>query len=263
MFYENEDSIRKGLLSFRQVVRYTVIMFKKEKKPFIKFVSTVEGLENIPECLPKLATKYIPEWFKNVPANLDFLQTQTVRLCPSFSDLFSSAYVVPAWEDSVLRYNKEIDHWSASTGGISNWSTHGNKQMLDYVESSVLGNKTQIIFKSDCPWKVITAPGYSVLQLPMFYHFNKDWTALPGIIDTDIYHEINQQILYHSDKDEVRIARGTPLAMYIPYKRSKFNFSTNFMTEEESKKFQTLNMIFRGKLFTSGIYKNLQKERDR
>lgn len=237
-------------------------MFRKQKKPFIKFVSIIEGLDQIEECVPKLATRYIPDWFKSIPANQDFAKVKTVRLCPSFPDFFSSAYVVPAWEDSILKYDKESGQWEYLSSGVTGWETHGHGQFLDYVEANVQGQKTSMVFKPNCPWRIITPPGYSVLQLPMFYHFNKDWTVLPGIIDTDIYHEINQQILYHSDAEEVRIPRGTPIAMYIPYKREKFKLSSYFMKKEERERFLISDLMFKNRLFTMGIYKNLQKKRD-
>jgi hypothetical protein len=238
-------------------------MFKKEKKPFIKFISTIDGLDQIEECVPKLATKYIPEWFKNVPATKDYLITKTVRLCPSFPDLFSSAYVIPAWEDCVLKYDKNSDRWSTKNAGLTEWTIHSTDQFLEYTEASIQGLEADIVFKATCPWRIITPPGYSVLQLPMFYHFNKQWTTLPGIIDTDIHHEINQQILYHANGEEVRIARGTPLAMYIPYKRNKFNIFTNFMTPKEKKLFDSTELRYKGRLFSKGIYRDLQKQRDK
>jgi hypothetical protein len=238
------------------------MIFKKTKKPYIKFVSEIEGLDKIDECVPKLATKYIPQWFKNVPANLDPAETRTVKTCPSFSDFFSSAYVVPAWEDSILKYNKETNEWKTVSSGLTKWEIHGDAQFLDYVESNIRGAKTDLVFKTNCPWRVITPPGYSVLQLPMFYHFNEDWTVLPGIIDTDIYHDIHQQILYHADGRDVRIARGTPLAMYIPYKRDKFNPSAYFMKEEEKNRFLISDLTHRNKIFSMGTYKAAQKKRD-
>ena len=230
----------------------------KNKKPYIKFVSTIKGLEQIEECLPKPALKYMPEWFKNTPSTHNGFKT--VKVCPSFPDLFSSAYVVPMWQDSILNYDESTDRWETKGAGLTNWETHGNMQFIDHVGSSFQGVDGSFVFKTSCPWRIITPPGYSVLQLPMFYHFNKDWSTLMGIIDTDVHHEINQQILYHGDGKDVYIARGTPIAMYLPYKRNKFDFSTSFMTEEQQNRFNVNDLRFKGSIFSKPVYRTLQKE---
>jgi hypothetical protein len=62
------------------------------------------------------------------------------------------------------------------------------------------------------------------MQLPMMYHYNKEFYVPYGIIDTDIHHEINQQICITTD-DEVLIKKGTPLCYLIPFKREKYKLS--------------------------------------
>jgi hypothetical protein len=78
----------------------------------------------------------------------------------------------------------------------------------------------------------------------MFYHFEKEFSVLPGVIHTDVHHELNQQVLYHGTGGEVFIPRGTPLAQYIPFKRLETEFSVSDMTLEESQMFlsQDLNV---------------------
>jgi hypothetical protein len=243
------------------VVEYTSIMkiFKKQK-PYIRFVSTIEGLENIEELAPKLATKYMPDWFKNFPISKT---TRTVRDCPSFPDFFSSAYVVPMWQDSILSYDKKTNMWNALSGTITSWEFHTNEQFIDNVKASFQGVDSDFIFKANCPWRIITPPGYSVLQLPMFYHFNKDWSVLPGIIDTDIHHQINQQLMYHGNGDQVKIAKGTPLAMYLPFERKKINLSVDSPTDEEKKIFNINDLNIQSIIFSKGYYRKLQKNRDK
>jgi|688.fasta_scaffold430201_1 hypothetical protein len=231
----------------------------KKNKPYIEFVSTIEGLEKIEELAPKSAKKYIPDWLKNMPND----GSKTVKICPSFPDLFSAAYVIPMWQDTMIKYDKVLDKWDTVTGTITEINFHSNNQMLDYVEASFQGVNGSLIFKTNCPWRIFTPPGYSVLQIPMFYHFNKDWSVLTGIIDTDIYHESNQQILYHGDGKEVFIPRGTPLAMYIPFKRDKFNLNNRFQTEEEKKDFDINDLNFKSMTFSTGYYRSLQRRRDK
>ena len=90
--------------------------------------------------------------------------------------------------------------------------------------------------------------GYSVYQMPMFYHFNqmKDWYVPYGVIGIDTHHEINQQIMYISDKKELIIKKGTPLATYVPFKREEFDFKY----EEWNKELEDKALLSKGNIFT-------------
>jgi hypothetical protein len=68
----------------------------------------------------------------------------------------------------------------------------------------------------------------------MFYQHNPVFDVLPGTIWSDIHHEINQQMVF-KEYGEFTIERGTPLAVYIPYKRTKYNFKITNYTEEAQK----------------------------
>ena len=47
------------------------------KSDKIQFISTVEGLESIEECLPRPAKHFIPQWFKDIPNDYNM----TVKVC--------------------------------------------------------------------------------------------------------------------------------------------------------------------------------------
>jgi hypothetical protein len=236
------------------------VIFRKEEEPFIKFVCTVPGYEQIEEIQPKPAKRFLPDWWKDMP-----LQTETsftAKICPSMGDYFSSGYVIPMWIDSDLRGFKDQDIYSASsTNELPSWSAHRNSQLLDYTDASFLNQKTEYVFKANSPWKVITSPGYSVLQLPMFYEFNKDFTALPGIIDADTYHDLNIQLLSHSQ--QILIKRGTPLCVYVPFKRTKYNLKVSAQTKQEEERFKILQYDITSKFTGSGWYRSMQRKRDK
>jgi hypothetical protein len=236
----------------------------RAKKPYIKFVSKVKGLEQIEECKPKLATKYIPNWFKEIPVFTQPKDPKTVRRCPSFPDFFSSAYVIPMWADTILNSSDSLDRWSyESPNKVAQWTIHGKQQFLDYTKASVFGTEASIVFKAECPWYVFTPEGYSVLQLPMFYHFNKDWSVLPGIIDTDIHHEVNQQVLYHGDDKDVFIPRGAPFVMYLPFKREDYDLVISYVDEKQKEDIDFKALNFSSTETQGGYYRQLQRERDK
>jgi hypothetical protein len=237
------------------------VRFGKSDK--IQFISTVEGLESIEECLPRPAKHFVPKWFKDMPSSIDSMST--VKLCPSFPDYFSQGYILPMWCDVKLFYNAENKIWEWKTAnGFFNWDVHQNDQFLNHTDASFSGVDGQFIFKTVSPWKIITPPGWSVLQLPLFYHFNQEWSVLPGIIDTDIHSAINQQVLYHGNGKEIEIRMGDPFVLYIPFERSKkLNHEIRYQTEKDRKIFSTEFLEFNSKFNPVGIYKKKQRQRDK
>ena len=231
------------------------------KSDKIQFISTVEGLETIEECLPRPAKNFIPQWFKDIPSQVE--DTVTVKNCPSFPDYFSQGYIIPMWTDAKMEFEHGVPRFELSAKRFS-FDIHSNKQMLDYKKATFNGIKGQFVFKALSPWRIITPPGWSVLQLPLFYHFNQEWSVLPGVIDTDIHSEINQQILYHGNGKEVTIKCGDPFVLYIPFKRSdKLKHEVRYQTEKEYKRFDKdlliLNQFFR----PNGTYRKMQRKRDK
>jgi hypothetical protein len=236
------------------------VIFKKEKKPSIKFVCTLPGFETIEEIQPKPAKKYLPDWWKDIPSQNQ--EGFTAKICPSMADYFSNGYVLPMWMDMTFKYSKESQRWESKHSGepFLPLTVHGNSQLIDYADVNFIGKDASIVFKASAPWKVITSKGYSVLQLPLMYHFNKDFTVLPGIIDTDTLHDIHVQMAYHGNEEEIFIKRGTPLCVYIPFKRTKYNFSFNAQTEKEKRIFDSLKYNLFTKFEGEGWYRSLQRE---
>jgi hypothetical protein len=167
------------------------------------------------------------------------------------------------WSDVFLTEKNNEFSWRTSTAKFA-WDFHGNDQMLDYTEANFNGIKGQFVFKAICPWRIITPPGWSVLQLPLFYHFNKEWSVFPGVIDTDIHHEINQQVLYHGEGKEVQIKMGDPFVLYIPFKRSnKLNHEVRYQTAEEIKTFNRNSLAIEQSFSPNGTYRKMQRKRDK
>jgi hypothetical protein len=237
------------------------VRFGKSDK--IQFISTVEHLNSIEECLPRPAKHFIPKWFKDIPSITN--DSITVKNCPSFPDYFSQGYILPMWCDVILQYDKKIDDWQWHTSTKNfTWDIHGKGQLLDYTKVTFNGMDANFVFKTNCPWKIITPPGWSVLQLPLFYHFNKEWSVMPGIIDTDVHHSINQQVLYHGDKTSITIKTGDPFVLYIPFKRSnKLKHIISYQTEKNKKYFDKLQFAFNQNFPPNGVYRKLQRKRDK
>ena len=84
------------------------------------------------------------------------------------------------------------------------------------------------------PWRIYTPKGYSVMFMTPTYQFEKRFTVLPGIVETDSYHHINFPSIWHTTKDAI-IERGTPFIQVIPFKRDEWNISVDEMNEYDIK----------------------------
>jgi len=245
-------------------------MFNK-KNINIKFISSIPGLSDVEECIPKPANKFTPTWWKEIPMiktdiNVNKKESPgNIKNCPSFPDYFSNGYIMPMWTDTILYVDSESGIWKARQANENKFSVsiHPKFQYLDYVNHKFMNKDTYFIFKLNSPWYILTDPGYSIYQLPVFYHFNEDFSILPGIIDNDIYHQSNLQMLIHSDKKEIFIPRGTPLAQYFVYKRENSNIVVKDQDSFDSKLINKFNMSFSTKFQGTKTYQKMRKERDK
>lgn len=228
----------------------------------IEFVSMVEGLADIEECRPKPAKHFVPQWFKDIPANPN-QESLTAKRCPSFTDYFSLGYVMPMWTDFKLKYEDEKWSWESSSKEFR-MRSHSNDQFIDYANPNFYGVEGNFIFLTESPWRIITPKGWSVLQLPMFYHFNSEFSAIPGVIDTDVINQTHQSILYHGNGKEIEIKRGTPLALYIPFKREStfLDLDVRSATQEDLEYFNKVDIVFR-QAEQYGMYRKMQRQRNK
>jgi len=233
-------------------------------EPKVELVTDLPGLNSIEDALPKPASRFLPEWWKEMPTvrtefSLDLDTPGNAKICPSFPDYLSRGFIVPMWVDSILYTDKDSDgndtwRWRTADAKFS-WEHHDNEQYLKHAPHKYLGREGYFVFKSRMPWYVFTEPGYSLYQLPPLLHFNEDFSAVPGVRDTDVYHEMNIQLVIHSLKKEIFIPRGTPLAHYIPFKREKVDLEIRYATEKDKEQIAAHQLNLTTKFSPVGVYK--------
>jgi len=205
----------------------------RKKKDKIEIWTPFKGL---PRVIPiKEAYHFIPSWFKKTPPWCDeqtehygTIDKGTIKRCPGVSELMSLGFVIPLWCDLQIQiFDNGSFTWKTPDPRFR-CADHSSKQLTDYLP---LDAKPTLILKPECPWYIKTPPGISMLQLPMFWHFNPNFTVAAGILWTDLHYSINQQIMFHK-KGEILLKRGTPLAQYIPIRREKIPFQVGEETDE-------------------------------
>ena len=237
------------------MIKKLFTFWKQREKPKIHWWSVIDGVDKVTPILP--AKEFIPDWWKKVERMIDnkLDNKGTVRNCPSFPEYITQGFVVPLWCDLHLEVHHDSWKWK-SPEKLFTFNNHPGEQFRDWLPKHVQDN-TSMVLKPNCPWRVKTPPGWSVWQLPMIYHYNPVFETLPGIIWSDIHHEINQQMLI-KQYGEFFIPRGTPLAMYVPYERNKYTYDVSGPNVKNAAWANTAHLHVRSKF--KGGYKLHQAE---
>jgi len=217
----------------------------------IVFWSSFPGLTKA--CPVQRGIKFLPDYLKNMPQIVDtpdpFVNIKTLKTCPGIFDLFKNTYVVPLWcdlqleiqEDGEWRCGAKVPSSLSNSGWDKNlgqpteqwqlFASHDDRAFKNWIPEP-MKSETSLVFKTNIPWRCKTPPGVSVLQIPLTYNFNPHFTTLPGIIDTDVYYNLNPQMLIHKTGHMIW-KRGTPLAAYMPFRREEFNLDVRDETSED------------------------------
>ena len=212
----------------------------------IEFKTDVAGLE-ISAPVQK-SNYFLPKWFKSMdddiqsPPNPKGYPNKfgksgktskkwsqgTVKRCPAIVDLITEGFIIPMWCDYLLQRNKNELEWDNKNfpygiefhpnNQIYNWDL----RKADFPEGVKFVN----------PWRIYTPPGYSVMFMTPTYQFEKRFTVLPGIVETDKYHHVNFPTIIHTTKDLI-IDRGTPFLQVIPFKRENFDLDVGQMSAKQ------------------------------
>ena len=202
-------------------------MFFKKKQ--IIWWSDIPNFLDVHPILP--ANKYIPQWWKDIKieeTNLD----NNIKLCPSFLDYFRRGWIITLWCDLILKKDNFGQISWISPYEDFKFSFHGDNQFKNLVPEHI-SKEIACVIKPHSPYKCKTPKGWSLLQLPVSYHYNPDWYVLSGIFPASKWHQTNQQMIIKKsifkDSNEVVIKKGTPLAHYIPIPDEELSMK---MTEE-------------------------------
>jgi hypothetical protein len=209
------------------------LLFNRGSQTEVEVFTPHEFLLDIEETRPKSARHFLPSWWKDMPktnGSNDPLNL-TAKSCPSFVQMFGQGIVLPMWSDTILYHDDwQQEYGYRSSNDLFKWEFHEDWQFIDHVKIPTFKK----VYKAASPWYIRTKPNVSLLQLPMLFEFNQDWTIIPGVLNTDIVHQLNQQLVYTSNKQEFMISRGQAFVWYIPFVRTDFTYDT-FLADDRLK----------------------------
>ena len=171
------------------------------------------------------AGKFKPDVWKRMPAYVNKQKhkadsDQTVKGCPGIKDFMETGFVIPAWCDMEITPSECGNFVNTRYSDSSYNDAHHPPDQVSVPGAEILtkfGVRASV--KLDCPWKIWSKPNWSVLYQPMFYHEDRNYEAIPGIIDHDLGALISPINIMLKEIKPTFIKMGEPLVQLIPIKR--------------------------------------------
>lgn len=193
------------------------------KKQKIKFIAGTDHVFSVREK-PLPATKFIPEWWKNIPPysgnkfNLDPQPTVTAKKCFPLLDGITAGYIVTMWADLFVTQDQgfPLVKWGTAEPVLEAW---------DFKQSStyeIPEGFSKTVFKYLHGWIIETPKDYSCLITHPIGYPNLPFRTLTGIIDTDSLTTYANSPFVIKEGFEGIIEKGTPMFQIIPFKRDSW-----------------------------------------
>lgn len=160
----------------------------------------------------------------------------TARQCPSLNSFLKYGYVISAWCDIEIIFEDDQMYIRYSNTDYTH-DIHTENQFYD-----ILGNQfdVRLVVKINNPWHIKTLDGYSVFWLPIYYT-NKNYQALPAILDTDLSLNDCPINLAFFEKKNTLIKMGEPLVRIIPFRREPITAVSKKYDQKDENRF--LNIL--------------------
>lgn len=207
--------------------------------------TNISGNSSLEQVQP--ASKFIPDWYKNMESyvggkkkpTVENANSATIKRCMPVFDTITAGYIITSPADVYVSIvgGKQFFQWSS----FDLISFHPIQQAPEHP-----ARNQHAYPKWQNPWAIRTPKGYSTMFVqPM--HRESVFTILPGIVDTDEYYAaVNFPFVINDTEFEGLIPEGTPIAQVIPFKRDSWTvqFGTEKEYQEQLKIMNKLNSKF-------------------
>ena len=199
------------------------------------------------------AKEFLPDAWKNMPTytkkeKYQIDSDKSIKACPGIGDFMSTGYVIPAWCD--IEITPSEDGLSVSTR-YSEPNYNSAYHPANQLSNQLLTNYgVRAAVKLDNPWKMWAAAGWSLMYLPMFYFEDRNYDAIPGVIDHDIGALVSPINITLKEIKPTTIKLGEPLCQVVPIKREKVVAQTGKLSNTAVDRHNAIiglkNIVFAG-----------------
>ena len=164
----------------------------------------------------------------------------SVKICPGIQDYIGLGYVIPAWCDMEFIPNND-EMFVRYSDPNNTHAVHYKDQIGDFLDTKF---KVRTPIKLDNPWLTYAEKNWSILYLPMLYHEDQNFEAVPGVIDHDkgaLVSPINIMVKEHK---QFLIKQGTPIVQAIPFQRQVVTARTGKVRTSTLDRLNAINSLF-------------------
>jgi hypothetical protein len=205
------------------------ILFKK--KPKIRFYSLISAVQTLYPITQSRELKR--EWISSEKEDYKNRQSKcpvhklgnifSINKCPAVHNIMNAGFIMYAPADFKVHTNGDEDTILFSNAKImpyADYVTTHNEEVAKWLTR----NPSQYIFpkvvKVNTPWRVISDNDIIFIQIPVTFNSENRFSAVMGLVDPMMSHELNVQLFWHIKEGDITIKAGTPLCQYIPISRS-------------------------------------------
>lgn len=219
--------------------------FKKKEEYQVYFTTDEWAIRKYSPILP--AKNFMPKSMKDMDAFvvrkkhiLDSIKT--IKSCPGIIDYCSAGFVMTAWCD--IEMMPAPDGKSVEVRYSNPICKQGGH--VPSVIQNFMPNKFSVraAVKLDNPWSMWTAPGYSLMYLPMTYYDDScNWEALPGWIDHDVGAVSSPINIMLKERKYTLIQAGDPIVQMVPIRREEYRAYTGENNDVAKKRYTGLSYL--------------------
>lgn len=217
---------------------------------------------------PQPASKYVPQWYKDIPQFMDNASkikllvgdernatNSTLKRCVPFLDAITTGYTYTLADDLSISQNNGVCEILSKTGSKL-ISTHDISQFNGLHIPEEYYNA---VFKFENPWAFNLPLGYSMMFTHPVNRLDLPFFTLTGFVDVDSY-DIPVQFPFLLRKDfEGILEGGTPLVQFFPVKREPWQITSEQYDERSRlksiRKFHSkINRSYQNQFWHKKIY---------
>jgi len=214
---------------------------------------------------PMLAKKFIPDWWKSLPASrtdggLFTAQDNTVpvssmKQCPAINEILKQGVIFPSWcelhfkVDNFGRIEQRVfpEHTALLPHDEQDWNFH--KPDMAHV-------------KIGSPWLIKESTGVKWMWIKPDWHTTNPlaYWGVPGIVEYKYQHAVLNNIMLPFGQ-ELKINPGDPWLQLIPMSENPIEVRCHIVSGEEMSRLNTTNISAVGSYMKS--VKNIKKQEER
>lgn len=193
------------------------MFFNFKKKEYIVDCFTTDAFA-FEYCKIMPATKYYPDWFKQLSPLVDYNDKSipTLKHCNGFIELYKNSFVLPFWSTSIIKINS-IEEPGYNYVNSSNIpvSEHVSQQWSGYLPEQNIGH-----MKIASPWHLKSKDLFQFHWGESIWNNKRldDFTVLPAVIDFKYNYDVVVNIMFDYREKErfITLDVGRPIVMLTP-----------------------------------------------